>query len=120
MNNVASVFLAAATVDAMQTRVDRLADEGRDVTAVQAALSGFEAALRNAHQTYEGARGLINSHQGFDAAGQVVGLDQARETAEAMGDRLREIREAMAGTLRAVQEAFRDFREANPPPSTAS
>ncbi len=105
-------------VENLQALIDRAAENGKDVSAVQAALDAFEVALKDAHPIYESAKGIINSHQGFDENGKVTNAEQARETIKEMGDKLKEIRAAMDGTGRALREAIRAFRESNRPPQT--
>jgi hypothetical protein len=102
-----------AFVEKVQARIDRAADNGRDVTGLQAALDAFEAAMKEAHPLYESTKGIVNSHKGFDEDGKVTEVEQARETIKEMGDALKEIRSAMGGTGRALHEALRAFREAN-------
>ncbi|NJC96137.1 MAG: hypothetical protein C3F07_12120 [Anaerolineales bacterium] len=106
-------------VDRVQELIDRAAQNDKDVSAVQAALDAFEAALKEAHPVYESGKGLVNSHQGFDNKGKVTDPEKAKETVKAMGEKLREIKEAMDGTGRALHDALRTFREANPPPQPA-
>jgi hypothetical protein len=79
-------------------------------------LDAFEAATKNAHPIYESAKGIINSHQGFDADGKVTDPEKARETVKAMGEKLKAIKDAMNGTGKALREAIKAFREANPRP----
>ena len=99
--------------------IDRARENGKDVSAVQAALDAFEAALKEAYPIYESCKGIINSHQGFDSNGKVTDPEKARETVRAMGEKLKEIKAAMNGTGRALRDAIKAFREANPrPPKT--
>jgi hypothetical protein len=100
-----------------QKLIDRAKANGKDVTALQAALDAFEAAVKAAHPIYEGGKGIINSHQGFDANGKVTDAAKAKETVKAMHDKLQEIKAAMDGTGKALREAIKAFREANPRPT---
>ena len=103
-------------VTKIQKLLDRASANGKDVSAVQTALDAFKAALKNAQPTYESIKGIINSHQGFDANGKVTDPAQAKETVKAMHDKLQEIKTAMDGTGKALREAIQAFREANPRP----
>ena len=103
-------------VEKVQTLIDRAKENGKDVSAVQSALDAFEAALKDAHPIYESAKGIINSHQGFDANGKVTNLEKAKETVKSMGEKLKELKDAMDGTGRDLREALKAFREANPRP----
>ena len=100
-----------------QQLIDRARENGKDVSALQAALDAFESAIKEAHPIYEGGKGIINSHQGFDANGKVTDAEKAKETVQAMHDKLQEVKAAMNGTGKALREATRDFRQANPRPA---
>ena len=99
-----------------QQLIDRAKENGKDVSAVQAALTAFEAAIKQAHPVYESGKGIVNSHQGFDWNGKVTDPEKAKETVKAMGGKLKEIKSAMNGTGKALREAIKAFREANPRP----
>jgi len=100
----------------VQKLIDRAKENGKDVSAVQAALDAFEVQVKEAHPIYESAKGIINSHQGFDSGGNVTDPEKAKETVKAMHEKLKEIRETMDGTGKALKEAIKAFREANPRP----
>jgi hypothetical protein len=103
-------------VERVQGQIDRAEANGKDVTRVKAALDAFEAALKDARPIYESANGIVNSHQGFDDSGNVTDSETARETVQAMREKLQEIKDSMDGTRRALYEAIKAFREANPRP----
>ena len=103
-------------VEKVQTLIDKAGENGKNVSAIQAALDAFEAAMKDAYPVYENAKGIINSHQGFDNDGKVTDLEKAKETVKSMGEKLKEIKESMGGTGRALHEAIKAFREANPRP----
>ena len=100
----------------IQDRIDRAEENGKDVSAVQAALDDFVSALKEAQPIYEGIIDTVNSHPGFDENGNVTDLEQARETVGAMREKFQEIRDVMGGTRRALREAIKAFRESNPRP----
>ena len=103
-------------VEKVQTLIDRAKENGKDASEVQSALDAFEAALKDAHPIYESAKGIINSHQGFDNDGKVTDFEKAKETVKAMGEKLKELKDAMDGTGRDLREALKAFHEANPRP----
>ena len=78
-----------------QKLIDRANENGKDISAVQAALDAFAAQVKEAHPIYESAKGIINSHQGLDENGKVTDPEKAKETIKA-------------------------FREANPRPEKTS
>jgi hypothetical protein len=104
----------------VQNLIDRAKENGKDVSAVQAALDAFKAAARDAQPIYESIKGIINSHQGFDSNGKVTDPEKAKETVQAMHEKFKEIRETMNGTGKALHEAIKAFREANPRPTSTS
>ena len=103
-------------VEKAQQLIERAAENGKDVSAVQAALDAFEDALKDAQPVYESIKGIVNSHQGFDEDGKVTDAEKAKETVREMGGKLKEIKDAMDGTGKALREALQAFREANPRP----
>jgi hypothetical protein len=107
-------------IERVQSLIDRARENGKDVSAVQAALDAFEAAVQDARPIYESANGIVNSHQGFDENGKVTNPERAQETVQAMREKFQEIKDAMGGTRKALLEAIKAFREANPRPQPTS
>lgn len=103
-----------------QRLIDRAKANGKDVSALQAALDAFAANAKEAHPVYESMKGIVNAHQGFDANGKVTDPEKAKETVRAMHDKLQEIKTIMDGTGKALREAIKAFREANPRPQPTS
>jgi len=108
-----------AFVERVQELIDNAGANGKDVSAVQAALVAFEKANKDAHPVFESGKGIVNSHQGFDKDGKVTDPEKAKETVKAMGDKLKEIKDAMGGTGKALHEALKAFRQANPRPENS-
>ena len=98
-----------------QARIDKAAENGKDVTALQAALDAFEAAMKNAKPIYESMNGIVNSHQGFDTEGKVTDAEKAKATVQEMRAKLKELKSEMGGTGKALRAALKAFREANKP-----
>jgi hypothetical protein len=103
-------------LDRVQGLIDRAEANGKDASAVQAALDAFEVAVQKAHPIYESANGIVNSHQGFDQNGKVTDAAKAQETVKAMRAKFQEVKDAMGGTGRALHQALKAFRQANPQP----
>ncbi len=104
-----------ARIERGQQLIDKAQANGKDVTALQAALNTFEAAVKQAQPTYESIKGIVASHQGFDAAGNVVDPVKAFETVLNMRDKLKEIRQIIVPPAKALRQAIRDFRLADQP-----
>ncbi len=100
----------------LQNLINRAAQNGKDVSAVQSALDAFEAALPDAKSAYESAQSMVDTHQGFDDSGKVTDTETARATVQALREKFKAVHDAMNGTGKALLEALRDFREANPRP----
>lgn len=106
---------ADALVERVQGRIDRMKENGKDVAALQAALDAFDDALKEAHPIYESAKGIINSHQGFNADGKVTDQEKAVDTVKDLGEKLKEVREIAGEPGVALREALKTFRDARRP-----
>lgn len=100
----------------VQARIDKAAANGKDVTALQAALNAFKSALTSARPAYESVKSVVNVHQGFDANGKVTDTEKAKATVQDMRTKMQAVKSAMNGTGKALREAIKAFREANKPP----
>ena len=103
------------TIAKFQARIDKASANGKDVTALQAALDAFESALKKSKPIYDSVDGLVSAHAGFDANGKVTDAEQAKSTVREVGEKLKEVKESMGGTGKALHEALKAFREANKP-----
>ena len=113
---IGKVFEGAdAKIAKFQARIDKAAANGKDVTALQAALNSFSSALKSAKPTYDSISGIVNSHQGFDANGKVTDAAKAKSTVEEFRAKMLELKSAMNGTGKALHEALKAFRPANKP-----
>jgi len=99
----------------IQGLIDRMNENGKDTAALQAALDTYEEALKDAHPVYESAKGILNSHQGFDADSEVTDREKAVETIKELRDKLHEIRQIVGEPGKALREAIKAFRKANRP-----
>ncbi len=106
---------ADAKIAKFQERIDKAAENGKDVTALQAALDAYEAALKSAQPKYASIESIVGTHAGFDANGKVTDSEQAKSTVEQMRTKMQEVKSTMGGTFKALREALQAFREANKP-----
>jgi uncharacterized protein len=111
---------AEQMAEKIQNLIDRLNDNGKDTTALQAALDTYVQALKDAHPIYESAKGIISSHQGFDADGKVTDREKAAETVKELGGKIKEVRQLIGEPGKALREAIKAFREANRPADTSN
>lgn len=98
-----------------QQLIDKAKANGKDVTAVQAALDALAGAVERARPGFEGMQGTFASHPGFDAGGKVTDPNTAAETVRDLGAKLRETRSGLAEPMRALRDAIAAFRQTNRP-----
>jgi hypothetical protein len=98
----------------VQTRINDLKAEGKDTSALETALSDYNAKVDDAKALYAEAAAILEAHTGFDASGKVVDAVAARETLKSAGEKMRaahrELRPAMGDLLKALREFRRDNR----------
>ncbi len=104
-----------AQIAKFQARIDKAAANGKDVTALQAALNAFASALKSGKPTYDSMGGIVSSHQGFDASGKITDATQAKATVQEFRTKMQELQSTMNGTGKALREALQAFRDANKP-----
>ncbi|HVN15851.1 MAG TPA: hypothetical protein VMT73_08940 [Anaerolineales bacterium] len=106
-----------------QNRLDQAKSNGKDVSAIQAALDSFSSSLQQAKPIYTSLGSLITSHNGFDNQGNVMDATQATLTVKSIGMQLKQIRDLVGSPIKALRDAIQAFRSANrpvPTPSTSS
>jgi hypothetical protein len=106
-------------IDRVQELLDNAEADGKDVTALQAALDTFANAVEEAHAVYDEATVIVESQTGFDDDGDVTDAEQAAETVRSLAEKLEEIRGLIGRPGRAFHEAMKAFREAHRPPRPA-
>lgn len=93
----------------------KMKEQGKDTSAVEAALANFEAALERVEPIHESTGAIIAAHAGFDENGKVTDAALAQQTLKDLHAKAQEAKEAMDGAGKALREAIKAFREANPP-----
>lgn len=101
-----------------QELIDKAKANGKDVSALQAALDAFSDAVKQARPIYQSANGIVSSHQGFDANGMVTDQEKAVQTVKDLGGKFKEIRQILLDPGKALRQAIKAFREANRPSAT--
>ena len=104
-----------AHIARFQAGIDKAAENGKDVSSLQAALDAYESALKAAQPAYNSINGIVSSHHGFDENGKVTNAEKAKSTVQGMRAKMQEIKSSMDGTFKALREAMKAFREANKP-----
>lgn len=104
----------------IQTMIDKAKENGKDVTALQAALDAYKQAIQEAGPMYEQAQSIVNAHAGFDADGKVTDREQALQTLKDLGAQLKDLREQVGAPGKALREAVKAFREAHKPADSSN
>ncbi len=105
----------------VQDWIDKLAEQGQDVTDLKAALASYNDSLDSAQSAHDQAAGILETHAGLDANGKVTDLQAARETVRTAGQALRECRRTLLQAARNLRQAARAWRQAHrPSPSSSS
>jgi hypothetical protein len=94
-------------------RIAGLKAEGKDVTALEAALAGYQAKVDEAKAMHGEAAAILGTHAGFDAAGKVVDAAAAKETIKTAGEKMRDAHQELRPALRELMKALREFRRDN-------
>jgi hypothetical protein len=93
--------------------INKAKANGKDTSALQAALDAFANALKQAEPIYQSAGEIISSHKGFDENGKVINQVQALATVKDLRNNFIEIHQLLLGPRQALKDAFKAFREAN-------
>ncbi len=105
-------------ISKVQTLLDKAAQKGWDVSAVQAALNAFSSVIPAAQAAHAPGEAIIRTHSGFNANGEVTNPEKAVETVKALAQVLKDTRTAMDGTGRALWQAIRELRQSHKPGTT--
>lgn len=111
---------APTMIKKTQTLIDKAKANGKDVTALQAALNAYSQAIKDADPMHEKAQSIVNKHAGFDADGKVTDREQARQTLKDLGAQLKELHQQVGEPGKALRAAIQAFREANKPAESTS
>ena len=116
-NKLAKVINGASgMISNIQTKIDAAKAKGKDVASVQSALDAFSTAVKNVQGIYASIQSIVQTHAGFDAAGNVTDPTQALQTVQDLHTQLASIRQAgVREAGKALRDAIKAFRQANPP-----
>jgi DNA repair ATPase RecN len=104
----------------MQQLIDRAKANGKNVNDLQAALDNLQNAVKQARPIFESTNGVIASHQGFDADGNVTDTTTALQTVKDLAGKYEDIRTTVQPALQAFRQAVQGFRQTNSPAPTPS
>lgn len=104
----------------VQTWIDKARENGKDVTALQAALDAYKQAIQEAGPMYEQAQSIVSEHAGFDANGKVTDRGQAIQTLKELETQIKDLFEQVGMPGKALREAIKAFREAHKPAGSSN
>ncbi len=87
--------------------------KGKDVTALQAALTTFNSQIASAQAAHTTAANVLSAHAGFDASGKVTDAAQARQTLLDARQSLRDAHNVMRQAVLDLHRAVRTWRQEN-------
>jgi hypothetical protein len=105
--------LSNQVVTAAQQWIADLQAEGKDVSALQTALSAFQAGIANAQTSFNTAKQTLDAHTGFDASGKVTNATQALNTLVEAGRAERQFHLTITQATIDFRTAVRAYRQAN-------
>ena len=98
-----------------QDLINKAKAKGKDTSALQTALDTFSAAVKQVQPIYQSTQGIVSSHSGFDANGQVINAAQALTTVQDLGGKFKDIRQVLHDPRMALRDAIKAFRLKNAP-----
>lgn len=87
--------------------------QGKDTTALDAALSAFKDKIAAARASWAAADATLKAHAGFDDSGKVTDSTAARATVEQARSQLESTRRTLAGAYRDLRAAVVAYRKAH-------
>ena len=95
--------------------IEKANEKGQDTQALQAALTTFKAKKAEAQASHDAAAAIIDAHKGFDNAGKVTDLAQARETVKSAHQKLQDARQIAGPAFKDFTKVLREWLQAHKP-----
>lgn len=106
--------IADRTQNRIEELIARVKNDGKDTTGLEAVMSKFPGEVAKAKVSYDQAGTIIRTHNGFDADGKVVDVEDAKETLKNINKYAKDCRETVTAAMKDLRVALKEFREANP------
>ncbi len=104
---------AAERATKVQQFIDDQKSKGKDTSGLEAALAAFKDGVATAQGHHETAKGILDTHAGFDANGKVTDLAQARTTVRTAGKAEVQFHRTMVRADLVLLKAIREYRREN-------
>jgi hypothetical protein len=112
-NQQLRIDFAHEAADQAQRWIDFLKGQGKDTSALEAALAEYERQLDAAQASWDRANSILTTAAGFDSNGQVTDPVQARETLMDANDAMIQTHRILVDAARAFHRAVFNYRTAN-------
>lgn len=100
-------------VSKVQEYIDNQKSQGKDTSALEAALATFQSQVATAQASHDTAADILNTHAGFDDDGQVTDPDQARQTLTSARQSLNDAHLTLRQAERDLHKAVKEYRDQN-------
>jgi uncharacterized phage infection (PIP) family protein YhgE len=97
----------------VQEWIDKLKAEGKDTSALEAALSTFHTQMASAQAAHDAAASTLANPAGFDSNGKVVDEALAKQTLDSARASLKQAHDLLVQAVRDLHQAVKDYRAAN-------
>ena len=101
--------------DKLSTLIDKAKSNGKDVSALEAALATFKGQVAKAHTAHDQAASILSTHSGFGTDGKVTDAVAARQTVASARTSLEDAHVILQQAVADLHATVRSWREANPP-----
>jgi hypothetical protein len=98
-----------------QLRIAELKQQGKDVSALEDALSKFYSFVATSKQAKDNASATLNLHQGFDTQGKITDPKLARDTNKSLEVSIRICRENFVQALKIIANGLKIYKQQNSP-----
>ena len=103
----------ATVVTNVQTLITKANAKGKDTTALVNALAVFQSQIATSQSSHTTAAGILATHNGFDAKGNVIDRDAARLTVNSARQSLSDAHALLWQAANDLHQAIKEWRENN-------
>jgi uncharacterized lipoprotein YmbA len=96
-----------------QDWITALKNEGKDTSALEAALGAYQSGVASARASFDAAKSILDAHAGFDAGGKVTNRAEALKTVVEAGRAERQFHLTITQATIDFRAAVRAYRQAN-------
>jgi predicted TIM-barrel enzyme len=107
-------------VTRMQALISNTTAKGLDTAELEAALAAYQSQISDARSVHEMASGILSTHLGFDASGNVTDLATAKQTVIDARQALVNAANQMIQAVKNLRQAVRAWQAAHPSPTPSA